>query len=195
MKHISRQESPDSFEKWKARNRSAHWGEFGNEKNHTVEIKREVKEKLLSQQNNLCGYCEVAVQLDDSHIEHLKDRNNYPREMFDYDNFIASCQYTDSCGHYKGTGYFSGIVSPFDNNCEQRFTYTGNGKIIPVDENDSDALNTIEVLGLNCKRLKDRRVSIIKTLELADNDFVSQYLSNCEDWLGGFYTVVKYMQK
>lgn len=193
MKHITRQISPDSFEKWKANNKSANWADFGKEENHSSEIKTEVKEKLISQQNNLCGYCEVAVQMDNSHIEHLKDRNNHPQDMFDYDNFIASCQYADSCGHNKATGYFSGFVSPFDR-CEERFTYTRNGKIIPVDENDTDALNTIEILGLNCKRLKDRRVSVIKTLEYADEDYINECLTNYIDWFNGFYTVVKYMQ-
>jgi len=193
MKQITRQTSPASFEKWKGNNKSANWSDFGKEENSSFEIKTEVKERLISQQNNLCGYCEIAVQMGDSHIEHLKDRNNYPKDMFNYNNFIASCQHTDSCGHYKGTGYFSGFVSPFGR-CEGRFTYTRNGKIIPVDENDTDALNTIKVLDLNCKRLIDRRVGIIKTLEYADEDYINECLPNCIDWFHGFYTVVKYMQ-
>ncbi len=148
MRHITRQESPEVFEKWKNNSNSANWRDF-----QKTDVYRTVKDCLITQQNSLCGYCEIAVQMDSSHIEHLKDKHNYPDHEFDYDNFIASCQWTDSCGHKKGANYFPGFVSPFDDNCEKRFTYTWKGKIIPVDENDSDAIKTIKILGLNCRRL------------------------------------------
>ncbi|MCP4105659.1 MAG: hypothetical protein GY749_09000 [Desulfobacteraceae bacterium] len=45
------------------------------------------------------------------------------------------------------------------------FTYTLDGSIIPSDKKDVWAEKTIEKLGLNCPRLKDRRMSIIKGLD------------------------------
>lgn len=171
MKYIERKQSPASFEQWKNRNRNANWSDFSGS-----EVYYEVKEQLLNQQERMCGYCEIEIKTDgqSSHIEHLKDRHNFPQEEFIYDNFVASCQYTDSCGHKKGTNYFNGFVSPFDQNCQKRFTYTRNGRIIPADENDSNAQKTIEVLGLNCKRLVDRRKNIIKTLEEADKNDIKK---------------------
>ena len=191
MKHINRQQSPALFERWKSQNRTANWNDFSGSNEYVV-----VKGQLLEQQEQMCGYCEVAITADgqSSHIDHLKDRHNFPEEEFNYDNFIASCQYTDSCGHKKETYYFNGFVSPFDPNCQNRFTYTRNGRIIPSDENDINAQETIEILGLNCKRLVDRRKGIIKTLEKAENDYIQMSLDNCINWYQGFYTVIEYMK-
>jgi len=190
MRFINRKLSPTSFERWKINNPNANWGDFSK----TNEYKT-VKEQLVNQQEQMCGYCEIAITPDgkSSHIEHIEDKHNFPQEMFNYNNFLASCQYQDSCGHKKGTKYFNGFVSPFDTSCQARFTYTRNGKIIPVNENDTDAQNTIDILGLNCKRLIDRRKGIIKTLEQADNDYIQKSLQNCVDWFYGFYTVIEYM--
>ena len=129
----------------------------------------------------------------DAHIEHLQDQHNYPRKKYHFNNLLASCQNNDSCGHKKGNGYFDNMISPLDSTCQSRFTYTRAGKIIPCNETDSDALDTIELLGLNCKRLKDRRKSIIKTLEKAQQDYIQQSLDYCVDWFSGFYTVIEYM--
>ena len=190
MRYINRQESPKVFERWQANNPTAIWNDFSGNNEY-----QEVKKQLINQQEQMCAYCEIAITVDgnSSHIEHLKDRHNYPQETFNYDNFIASCQHTDSCGHKKGTNYFNGFVSPFDSNCQSRFTYTGNGRIIPADENDEDAKKTIDILGLNCKRLVDRRKGIIRTLERADYNYIQLSLHNCIEWYYGFYTVIEYM--
>jgi hypothetical protein len=85
------------------------------------------------------------------------------------------------------------MVSPLDKACQSRFTYTGSGKIIPVNENDIFANKTIELLGLNCKRLKDQRLSLIKAI---DNEWTSfdQSLENCIEWYNGFFTVIQYIE-
>ena len=106
---------------------------------------------------------------------------------------MASCQKLDSCGHHKGSRYFTGLISPLQKDCQSRFTYTGSGQIIPAKEDDKNAAKTIEALGLNCKRLKLRRESIIKTLENSGGDYLSQSLAHCQDWHGGFYTVIEYV--
>ncbi|PIE86356.1 MAG: TIGR02646 family protein [Bacteroidia bacterium] len=190
MKHIKRQQSPVSFEQWKNENRTANWNDFSG-----TDLYKEVKNQLLNQQEQMCGYCEILIIKNgkSSHIEHLKDKQNFPKEEFNYDNFIASCQHRDSCGHKKGTNYFSNFVSPFDPNCQSRFTYTRNGRIIPSDKKDKDAIKTINILGLNCKRLVDRRKGIINTLEDMDNNYIEQSLKNCKEWYCGFYTVIEYM--
>ncbi len=190
MKYINRQQSPVSFEQWKNRNRTANWKGFsGNE------VYREVKEQLVNQQAQMCGYCETAITVDrrSSHIDHLRDRHNFPREIFNYDNFIVSCQNTESCGHKKDNNYFDGFVSPFDTDCQNRFTYTRNGRIIPSDENDENAQKTIDILGLNCRKLVNRREGIIKALEEAGSQYIKTSLDNCIDWYQGFQTVIEYM--
>jgi uncharacterized protein (TIGR02646 family) len=190
MKHIQKQQSPQYFEDWKTKNPRANWNNFSGTNEHS-----NLRTDLIAEQNQMCCYCEVKIENNgtSSHIEHLKDRKNFPKEMFNYDNLLASCQFTDSCGHKKGTGYFYGFVSPLDPNCQNRFTYTRDGRIIPVNENDTNAEKTIKVLGLNCRRLKDRRRTIIKTLENENQEYKQKSLTNFLDWYGGFYTVIEYM--
>jgi len=190
MKYINKNQLPQDFETWKTKNPRANWNDFSGTNEHS-----NLRECLISEQNQMCCYCEVKIKNtgSSSHIEHLKDKNNFPQEIFNYNNLLASCQQTDSCGHKKGTKYFNGFVSPLDPNCKNRFTYTGAGEIIPVDENDTDATRTIEVLGLNCNKLKDRRKSIIKSFENLDTTTKKMSLSNFLDWFGEFYTVIEYL--
>lgn len=190
MKHIQKGQSPNYFDNWKRNNPTANWNNFsGTNKHH------QLRGDLISEQEQMCCYCEIKIENNgqSSHIEHLKDRNNFPPNTFNYDNLLASCQFTDSCGHQKGTNYFNGFVSPLDSNCQNRFTYTRDGRIIPSDENDTDAQRTIDILGLNCRRLKDRRKGIIKTLEKAPSEYINLSLQHFLGWYGGFYTVIEYM--
>jgi uncharacterized protein (TIGR02646 family) len=192
MKHVVKGSEPASFQRWKRQNpHEANWSNLDSA------VRQELKETLIEQQKEMCCYCEVSLkQSTNVHVEHLEDKHNWPNRIFDYDNLLASCQYNDSCGHKKGAGYFSGMVSPLDDKCESRFTYTGIGTMIPTDETDVKAQSTIDLLGLNCNRLKGRRKAIIQALETDGYDFYSlqQILDSCIDWPGGFFTVIKYMR-
>jgi uncharacterized protein (TIGR02646 family) len=191
MKHIVKGVEPSSFQSWKKKNPRGNWDDFSG-----TEIYQELRQYLIDEQAMLCCYCEIALKENtDAHIEHFKPKSKYPVERFNYNNLFASCRYNDSCGSQKLSEYFTGLISPLDKNCQLRFTYTGNGKIIPFDENDQSAQKTIEVLALNCKRLKDRRLSVIKAL---DNDWITidhlkKSLDNCVDWYNGFFTVIQYV--
>ncbi len=190
MKHIGKNSEISTFNNWKRRNPTANWNDFSG-----TQIYHDLRDALIVEQNQMCCYCEIAITNsgNNCHVEHLKDRHNYTLETFNYCNLLASCQHTDSCGHKKGTNYFNNFISPLQHNCQSRFTYTRDGRIIPYDENDNDAQTTIEVLSLNCKRLVDRRKGIIKTLENADNEYIVLSLDNCIEWFNGFYTVIDYM--
>ena len=170
------------------KNIGANWSDFsGSDEYH------ELKKQLIHEQGNHCCYCEVALKKNsDSHVEHFKPKDRYPIEMFNSQNLFACCQQSDSCGHKKGSNYFTGLVSPLDSDCQTRFTYTGRGEIIPNDENDADADKTIKILGLNCKRLVDRRSSLIKTLDYECTEF-QMSLDNCIEWHDGFYSVIDYL--
>lgn len=194
MKHIDKNSEPTSFTAWKLNNNNCSWSNFSYPQSQYRDVYLSLRKELITQQEKMCCYCEVALKQEfDAHIEHFKDRNNYSTDIYKYENLLASCQNTNSCGHKKGTGYFNNMVSPLDSDCQKKFTYTGAGKIIPIDENDSFGEKTIELLGLNCKRLKDRRKNLIKTLQSADSAYLNQSLKSCVDWYDGFYTVIDYM--
>ena len=189
---------PDSFSQWKKCNGGASWNDFSQK---SPEHKRELKEQLITEQLGMCCYCELM--LNDSHIEHLKPQSIYQQEMFVYGNLLASCNSNDSCGHKKGKWYEPEMVSPLHKDCEQHFTYTLDGRIIPSDKEDTRASETIEHLRLNCPKLKDRRRSIIKALENGGsgpepdylNDILGKILTKGNDWPFGFYTVLLFLAK
>lgn len=188
MRQITNRTEPTSFTDWKRKNPNEGWSNFSGS-----DVYNELKEYLRRTQDRMCCYCEIAIkQNGDSHIEHLKSRHNFPNERFEFDNLYACCQHNDSCGHSKGNQNFNGMVLP-NSNCQPRFTYTDNGKIIPTMEGDTDAEETIKVLNLNNKRLKNSRKDIIRTLEdINDIALINQYLANCVDWVNGFFTVIEY---
>ncbi|MFL0105003.1 retron system putative HNH endonuclease [Tenacibaculum maritimum] len=190
MRYINNRMEPDSFANWKRRNGNGEWYEFSRSDTY-----HELREYLIATQEQMCCYCEIALKKSiDAHIEHLKNRDHHPNQRFDFNNLYASCQHTDSCGHKKGNQYFNGMVLP-NTNDPSRFTYTDNGKIIPVIDGDGEALKTIEILGLNNKRLKNARKDIIRIIDdINDAALVDKYLKNCVEWVNGFFTVVEYVK-
>lgn len=194
MRYIEKHSTePEGFSRWKKNNAKANWNDFSTSAEH-----RELREQLLAEQIGMCCYCEVMLTVDDAHIEHLKPKSKYQQERFAYDNLLASCNRKESCGHKKGTWYRPDMVSPLAKGCEQRFTYTLDGRIIPSDKEDKLASETIEQLGLNCAKLKDRRKSIIKALDNGGNGPAAAYLQTVaadilnrkNDWPFGFPTVL-----
>jgi uncharacterized protein (TIGR02646 family) len=190
MKHFVKGDEPPFYQIWRKKKPHANWDDFSG-----TETYIELRKVLIKEQANLCCYCELALTKDvDAHIEHHRPKSER-RQMFIIENLFACCQHKDSCGHHKGSTYFNGFISPLDKNCQDRFTYTGTGKIIPVDETDELAQKTIDTLELNCKRLKTQRESIIKMLEnigMTTHD-LQESLDNCVEWYHGFYTVIQYI--
>lgn len=191
MKHVVKDAEPASFTQWKRQNRTANWQAFSG-----GEIYQTLRTALIGQQAQMCCYCEIALTAHiDAHIEHLKDKDNYPQYQFDFANLLVSCQHNDCCGHKKANGFFADMVTPLQHDCQSRFIYSGSGEILPTDEADQFARQTIDLLALNCKRLKDRRQSIIKALDpnYTDNEFLQQSLDNCQAWYHGFYSLIRYI--
>lgn len=199
MKHISgKLAEPETFRRWKTRNKGANWDDFSKSPEHG-----KLRQHLIDEQLGMCCYCEVMIVLKDSHIEHLRPKGNpsYRKYMFWYENLLASCQFSDSCGVRKLGWYEPEMVSPMDKNCADRFTYTSDGSIIPSDKQDDWAGKTIEKLGLNCSRLRDRRRSIISGLDNGGRgpdptylkSVVRETLEGEEIWPFGFYTVLLYL--
>ena len=78
--------------------------------------KKPLKKYMLeNEQNFLCIYCESKVEINSSHIEHIKPKANnmFPQLVFSYDNIVVSCngnchaedESHYSCGHIKENEY------------------------------------------------------------------------------------------
>lgn len=92
------------------------------------------------------------------------------------------------------------MVSPLDSDCENRFSFTGNGAIKPLLPTDTAATETIKRLGLNIPKLNALRTSAIEPfLEDTLNEdelrrFVSGYLEKDENNLyGEFWSTIHYL--
>lgn len=52
------------------------------------------------------------------------------------------------------------ILDPHKSSCELLITYTIDGKVIPINDNNQDVIKDIEILRLNCKKLIKEKVSV-----------------------------------
>jgi uncharacterized protein (TIGR02646 family) len=170
--------------------------------------RKQLRAALHARQDGLCAYCEITLESTDdqnigSHVDHILPKQKHPELTFDYDNLMLSCFSTGgeikadgkdpapvSCGHaqLKRANNFdeSLFIKPTDLNCEQFFSFELDGEAIAhpkLNSPDIDkAEHTLEVLNLNCLRLKRLREDTITQLyqivtELqSDNDALKRFL-------------------
>ena len=157
--------------------------------------KQEVHQALLPAQKHLCAYCEI--DLDDSpnglgyHIEHIESKTLNPHLTFEFQNLMLSCFRTGgelrptnedpnpvSCGHaeLKRDNQYDAakFIKPTEQDCQKYFFYELDGRVVPHDElteaEFARAKHTIDVLNLNCLRLKRQREEVIvKGFEIYDD--------------------------
>jgi uncharacterized protein (TIGR02646 family) len=183
VRYIKKQETPPAFTDWKAQ-ANEDWQPYWNSKatNFRNPQKEIVHQSLLKEQGYICCYCQRRINLNNSHIEHFKpkDENCYPELSLEYSNFLASCQkekedkpknYQESpvhCGHLKGNWYDENLmISPLQEDCNEYFIYTAFGDILSTedDHKKESAKITIEKLGLNIPKLKSERRAVIEGLQ------------------------------
>lgn len=170
--------------------------------------RNQLKTALHARQQGLCAYCEITLENTEdqnigSHVDHILPKENHQALTFDYDNLVLSCFATGgeikaddrdpapvSCGHaqLKRTNNFdeSLFIKPTDSDCERYFSFELDGEVIAhpkLSPSDVDkAKHTLEVLNLNCLRLKRLREDTITQLyqivtELqSDSDALKRFL-------------------
>ena len=145
----------------------------------------DLKQKLIEEQGYLCAYTGIKIQPDTKdkdgqtleigtfHVEHLKpqticneeqDQNrNTISESLDYRNMVAcypksSKQKISFGAPFKGGNWDRDkFISPCTDECEREFIYKFNGTVKAFFEKDEAAIYTIEILGLNCQELVEKR--------------------------------------
>ena len=105
----------------------------------------------------------------------------------DYTNIVASCNNSDTCGNKKGNSYDAEkFVSPLDEDCESKFTYYADGKIV------GDTY-TIDLLNLNAYELRNARKSVFRELQYLDKDTIETcYMNTDDDEYQPYYNVIKW---
>ena len=167
MKRIVKDGEPAEFTDWKERDRMAHRPRW---RRVPAPIKEVVHHSLMSEQGYLCCYCESRISIDDSHVEHFRPRRCKERQL-DYENLHCSCQREldagepRHCGHRKGSWFDDNLlISPLDEQCDNRFRFTGNGEIFPGCKHDRAASVTIQRLGLDLRKLCAMRAAVVDAL-------------------------------
>jgi uncharacterized protein (TIGR02646 family) len=163
-----------------------------------------LRDKLKILQNGLCVYCEERLDKYGFHIEHILSKSLNPLLTFEYINLSLSCIETGtissetttnpiSCGHapLKRDNLYNEnlFIKPTEAGSSSLFQYKRNGEIAPTNGISTyDILrveHTIDVLNLNCLRLKRDRREIIDAglniiLDLIDDNEALQNFLNLE---------------
>lgn len=204
MKHIVKQNKPKEFTDWKVLANDDWQPTYDALSGKTKEA---VKSALMAEQGHICCYCERRLTDEDSHIEHFRPQSDPAVDTLDYTNLLCSCQNQlkkgepRHCGNLKDD-WFDPIllVSPLDPACENRFAFTGDGRIKPAGDNDQAAAETIINLGLHIRKLKDLRSKAIEPFlddSLSAQEmqaFVSGYLNNdASGRFSEFWTTIRYL--
>ena len=122
---------------------------------------------LRQEQQGLCCYCEMNVNEQNSHIEHMEPRSRNPTREYDFTNLAMSCNGggNQHCGHYKDnrvrnpdyTWDNNRFVPPHDPMTAKLVQYLADGSVVPTEESPDKGSYLVGYLGLNCPRLSNRR--------------------------------------
>ena len=140
----------------------------------TPEEKTEIWAKLDSMQHERCAYCEADLSKA-RHIEHFRQRRNYPQGTFEWSNLFGSCDRADSCGRHKdrcGAYNHVELIKPDIEDPEHFLVFTATGTVHAranlSDASRRKAEETIRVMNLNGTLKQIRRTLLRRYLETAE---------------------------
>jgi uncharacterized protein (TIGR02646 family) len=179
------------FKRWQQRG-----GWYADKTDNKAEkLKQKIKNLLLTEQGEICCYCEERIAMNNCHIEHLKPKgkSEFVHLVSSYENLLCSCNYNYSCGTVKENKEIP--ISPLDENGEDLFTYSDRGKIIG---NSQNAWETIRILNLDSEHFNSARNGIIEIFikdiddfsELEFDRWISDYLA--QKPFARFWTTIKW---
>lgn len=147
--------------------------------NVTGAIKNDIRRACRIEQSDLCAFCCARLPGDPQlqRIAHVEPQDVNPARTLDYTNMVLSCSSgrdyirestqswgSQSCDERQKADVLP--VHPLQPDCTDKFIFLGNGSIAPSQE-DSDAQTSIDILNLNCERLRLKREGAIDGAEEA----------------------------
>jgi uncharacterized protein (TIGR02646 family) len=210
MKYIEKGDPPAELLKWQRSDKKFQKG-VGIWRRVPGHVRTPIRQALLEEQGYLCCYCEKAIVDDQYHVEHIQPQGVPATEHLgaNYDNILCSCLKDTAtgeplhCGRAKQHWYDEALyISPLSPDCEQKFRYSYDGRILPADSTDSATIATIDHLKLDIPKLKALRKATIDpfldpSLSPEDIDeLTTSYLVDKVDNGGRFneyYTMIKYL--
>jgi uncharacterized protein (TIGR02646 family) len=181
--------------------------------------RKEIRNRLLFAQKNICCYCESKISVENYHIEHFIEQNDDATLIYVYENLFLSCEgeankknnaENTSCGHQKTASRHGNIaidydllLNPSNTTTETLFAYADDGSIAPSKTCNSaqteQADYTIKRLNLESVRLKTNRRNAIILLEKAlktmnetdTKNYIAGLLNEKQDDFIGFYSALR----
>ncbi|MFZ4802600.1 MAG: retron Ec78 anti-phage system effector HNH endonuclease PtuB [Chlorobium sp.] len=103
-------------------------------KSVTPENRAQIREQLNAMQQQRCAYCENSTAGNNAqHIEHFRQRSEYPQGTFEWKNLFGSCNRNHSCGKHKdslaGQYNYQDIIKPDEEDPDHFFCFTQHGTI------------------------------------------------------------------
>lgn len=121
---------------------------------------------LLIEQCNFCAYTEKYIEsLDSTEVEHLNAHKKYDDDYFNYYAVIRGANlYKQDEKYPSDSSFFQSLFFQNKQEWEDRIKYE-DGIYIETDENDREARDFIEFIGLNHPKLYEQRRNHIKKLK------------------------------
>ncbi len=167
-------------------------------------VKQDIRRSGWIEQSGLCAFC--CARLPDirslQRIAHVVPRDVEPLKSMDYENMVISCSSGRdrerfststgnlSCDEAQGANVLP--ISPLQSDCEKEFYYLQNGAIKGT---SVEASTSINILNLDCERLRRSRAAAIEGAELfrgrmSSGHFESVYLVSEPPHLPEFCTAI-----
>lgn len=199
MRHIHRGEPLAEFQRYVEKESPKDWESFSKE---MYELYVTCRKVLMEEQGNISGYTEMPLKKN-LHIDHFKKQSLFPRQMFDWRNFVVDEKDKPYGADRKDESIVlreknEKLINPVEEDPHLFFTYQRNGNLIPVDslsdKNRERAIFTIEVFSLNHEILRRKRLDMMCFVE----NYVAGGLSMAEVKSAltecGFPSVLEYME-
>lgn len=134
------------------------------------ENNKKLKELLIQEQSNFCAYTEKYLEpLDSVEVEHFNSTLKYKDNYYNYYAVIRNANLYKQDEKYIGASFFESL---FFQNYEafiSRIDFKNN-IYYEIDENDTEATEFIDFLGLNHPTLSEQRSKHIKRLRESFKD-------------------------
>lgn len=177
MRQINKSTALKSFTDFCVKHKPSKWDEL-HQKGKEVYLESR-KHILNEEQKKQCGYTEIFLEnILESHIDHFRKRDLFPKLIFEWDNLIVAAKDSSFGACYKDnvSGIqikdYQGILNPVTDKAEDYFYYNEFGHIEPKKTLNpiqrSKAEKTIEVFNLKDESLRQRREDIIRNISFCE---------------------------
>lgn len=199
MLKINKGEPIPEFVSWVKKNKTTNWEDL------PATISFNVRSHILkNEQDDLCGYTELPLTMDNSHIDHFRKRNGmgFEKLTFDWNNFIVASIDDDFGAKYKDGRKskltkedYNIIFNPVECGMDSFVQYETDGMMTPIDKNNQRVRRTIEVFNLNDSKLKKERKKILLSVDSCYKGGMND--DEIRSWLKkeGFPSVVEWALK